>query len=176
MDTLQTILERRSIRAYKSEPIPDAHLRQILEAGRQAPSASNRQPWHFIVVGDAEQKRRVAEACGRQMWMADAAYIIVALGLPAVSGKWYKVDVAIALQNLVLAAYSLGYGTCWIGDFASAQLKNICHIPEDIEVVACTPLGVPDASPAARPRKDWGQVFSADSYGQVVSLGAGVRN
>jgi nitroreductase len=170
VNTVETILERRSVRTYKPEPIPDAHLRQILEAGRQAPSAANRQPWHFIVVGQAEQKQRVAQACGGQMWMADAAYIIVALGLPVVSSKWYRVDVAIALENMVLAAYSLGYGTCWIGDFDAKRLKDICQIPEELEIVACTPLGVPDVKPAARPRKAWEQVFSAENYGQAMSL------
>jgi nitroreductase len=170
MDTLQTIMERRSIRKYKPEPIPAEHLRQILEAGRQAPSAANRQPWHFIVVGEPEQKRRLAEACRGQMWMADAAYILVAVGLPAVSNKWYRVDVAIALENMVLAARSLGYGTCWIGAFEPEQVKAVCQIPAELEVVACTPLGVPDAAPAARERKPWEEIFSAERYGQPLKI------
>lgn len=169
MDTLQAIFERRSVRKYKREPIPNEHLEQILEAGRQAPSAANRQPWHFIVVRDAEQKRRVAEACNGQMWMADAACILVALGLPSVSSKWYRVDVAIALENMVLAARSLGYGTCWIGAFDPEKIKAICEIPAEVEVVACTPLGVPDVMPAARERKPWEQIFSAERYGQPLS-------
>jgi nitroreductase len=168
MDTLQTILARRSIRSYKHEPVPAEDLKQILEATRQAPSAANRQPWHMIVVGDAEQKRRVAEACNGQMWLADAAYIIVALGLPQVMPKWYKVDVAIALENLVLAACSLGYGTCWIGAFDPEKVKAVCQAPAEAEVVACVPLGVPNAAPAARDRKSWEQIFSADHYGQKL--------
>ena len=168
MDTLQAIFERRSIRRYKREAIPDEHLKQILEAGRQAPSAANRQPWHFIVVREAEQKQRVAQACNGLMWMADAACILVALGLPAVSSKWYRVDVAIALENMVLAARSLGYGTCWIGAFDPEKVRTVCQIPPEAEVVACTPLGVPDVSPAARERKPWEQVFSAESYGQAL--------
>ncbi len=143
MDTLQTIFERRSIRKYKKEGIPAEHLHQILEAARQAPSAANRQPWHFVVVGDPEQKLRVAEACNGQKWMADAAYIIVAAGMPQLTSKWYKVDVAIALQTLVLAARSLGYGTCWIGAFDPAKVADVCGLPAEMEVVACTPLGVP---------------------------------
>jgi nitroreductase len=160
MDTLQAIFARRSIRKYKDAPIPDEHLNQILEAARQAPSAGNRQPWHFIVVRDPEQRRRVANACNSQMWMADAACIIVALGLPQVSPKWYPVDVAIAVENLVLAARSLGYGTCWVGAFDPAELKRVCGIPDEAEVVICTPLGVPDADSPARLRKDWNEVFS----------------
>jgi len=169
VDTLQTILERRSIRKYKGEAIPDEDLKQILEAGHQAPSAANRQPWHFVLVGDPKQRERVARACNGQMWMADAAYIVVALGLPAASSKWFRVDVAIALQNMVLAARSLGYGTCWIGAFDPARVKQVCQVPADLEVVACTPLGVPDVAPSARARKAWEQVFSANDYGQPLT-------
>jgi len=168
MDTLQTILERRSIRQYKKEPIPEDHLKQILEAMRQAPSAANRQPWHFIVVRDPQQKQRVASACNDQMWLADADCIIVGAGSPQVSNKWYRVDLAIALQTMVLAARSLGYGTCWIGAFDPAKVKDACGIPADMDVVACVPLGVPAVSPAARERKAWDQIFSADRYGQPL--------
>jgi nitroreductase len=170
MDALQTIFERRSVRKYKPEPIPEAHLKQILEAGRQAPSAANRQPWHFVVVSEPEQRKRVAEACNGQVWMADAACILVALGIPPVSSKWYRVDVAIALENMVLAARSLGYGSCWIGAFDPAKVKAVCQIPADLDVVACAPLGVPDMAPAARERKSWGQVFSADRYGETLDV------
>jgi nitroreductase len=170
MDTLQTIMERRSVRTYKKDPIPQEELQQILEAGRQAPSAANRQPWHFVVVGGEEQKRRVAQACNNQMWMADAAYILVAVGLPEVSSKWYKVDVAIALENMVLAAKSLGYGTCWIGAFAPEAVAQAVGLPEGTEVVACTPLGVPDIAPPARQRKEWNEVFSLDKYGEALEL------
>jgi nitroreductase len=170
VDTLQTIFERRSIRKYKPDPIPVENLKQILEAGRQAPSAANRQPWHLVVVGDPEQKRRVAQACNNQMWMADAAYILVAAGLPEVTAKWYKVDVAIAMENVVLAARDLGYGTCWIGAFDPDQVKAVCKLPANAEVVVCSPLGVPDASPQARGRKTWNELFSADQYGQPLTL------
>jgi len=170
MDALETILTRHSVRKYRPEPLPAEHLKQILEACRQAPSAANRQPWHFVVVGNPEKKARLAEACRGQLWMADAAYIIVGAGLPAVSEKWYRVDVAIALENLVLAAHALGYGTCWIGAFEPGEVKSVCGLPDDVEVVACTPLGVPDVTPAARPRKDWEQVFSADTYGQPLDV------
>ena len=170
MDTLQTIFARRSIRKYKADPIPDADLRQILEAGRQAPSAGNRQPWHFVVVGDPEQKRRVAQACNGQMWIADAAYVLVAVGLPEVSGKWYRVDVSMAMENIVLAARSLGYGTCWIGAFDPEQVKEVCQLPPEADVVVCAPLGVPDVSPPAKERKAWDEVFCADRYGKALKL------
>ena len=170
MDTFETIFSRRSVRKYKDQAIPSGDMKQILEAARQAPSSANRQPWHFCIVGDPKQKRRVAEACNGQMWIADAAHIVVAVGVPELTEKWYRVDVAIALQNMVLAAQSLGYGTCWIGAFDPAKIKSVCGIPDELDVVACTPLGVPDASPAARTRKEWDEVFSGDSYGEAFEL------
>jgi nitroreductase len=170
MDTLTAIHERRSVRTYKTDPIPDADLKRILAAGHQAPSAANRQPWHFVIVTDPEQRQRVAQACNNQMWMADAACIVVAVGRPPVTEKWYKVDVAIALQTMVLAAWSLGYGTCWIGAFTDAAVRAVCGIPDDLEVVACSPLGVPAVSPPARQRKDWDDVFSRDRFGEPLAL------
>ena len=169
MNTLETIMARRSIRRYRPEPIPEDDFKQILEAGHQAPSAANRQPWHFVVVGDAAQKKAVAEACNGQMWMADAAYILVAVGLPQVTEKWYKVDVAIAMENMVLAAASLGYGTCWIGAFDPAKVKELLALPAETDVVVCSPLGVPDVAPEPRPRKEWNEVFSGDTYGKPLT-------
>lgn len=170
MNTIETILKRRSIRKYKSDEIPQADLDKILECGRQAPSAANRQPWHFIVVRDKELKRKVAEACSGQNWLADAYVILAGIGNPNASrgstGRlWYEVDVSIAMQNMILAATSLGYGTCWIGAFDEGQVKALLKVPEEMRVVALTPIGVPDASPEARPRKDVNQVFSAEQYG-----------
>jgi len=164
MDTLQTIRERRSIRRYRPDPIPAADLNQILEAGRLAPSAANRQPWRFILVTEPKQKAALAQACGGQIWLADAACILVVVGLPEISAKWYRVDVAIAMQNMVLAAWSLGYGTCWIGAFDPAQVKQVCGIPDDAEVVACTPIGVPDISPAPKPRKEIAEIFAHGQF------------
>ncbi|MDI7277015.1 MAG: nitroreductase family protein [Anaerolineae bacterium] len=172
MDTLETIIERRSVRRYRPEPVPPAHLQQILEAGRQAPSAGNRQPWHFVVVRDPQHRRQLAQACNGQLWMADAACILVAVGLPQVSAKWHSVDVAIALQNIVLAARSLGYGTCWVGAFDPEAVRELCAIPGEAQILACTPLGVPEAWPAPKPRKGWDEVFSAERWGQPLSVTA----
>jgi len=170
VDTLRTIAERRSIRKYRRAPIPDEDLKRILEACRQAPSAGNRQPWHFVIVSDPELRARLAHACRGQTWMADAACIVVAVGLPEVSERWYRVDVAIAMENLVLAAHSLGYGTCWIGAFSPEEVKAVCRLPASAEVVACAPLGVPDVSPDARPRKEWDEIFSSNAYGESLKL------
>jgi len=165
MDTLDAIMQRRSVRKYSPSPIPEQDLKKILEAGRQAPSAANRQPWHFIVVRDEAQKKRLAEACSGQTWMADAGAIIAGLGKPQVSDKWHPVDVAIAMQNMILAATALGYGTCWVGAFDEAQVKAVLGLPDDLRVVALTPVGKPLDKPDRRPRMPMDEFVSLDRSG-----------
>jgi nitroreductase len=164
LDVIQAIMSRRSNRVYEPKPVSEEDLHTILEAGRQAPSASNRQPWHFVVVRAPDQKRKVAEACCQQNWMADAAVIIAGLGKVKASG--HQVDVVIAIQNMILAATALGYGTCWIGAFEQQQVKGVLGVPDDLDVVALTPIGVPADRPDARPRQPMSEFASLDRYGQ----------
>jgi len=168
---LENIFRRRSVRAYDPVAIEDGVLRQILEAGRQAPSAANRQPWQFVVVRDPERREALAEACNGQMWLADAGVLIVGLGVPSVSERWYRVDVAIAMENMILAATSFGLGTCWIGAFDEAKVKQVISAPEEVSVVAVTPIGVPKGEwPRARSRKEFSEVFHGDRFGQTLAL------
>ena len=164
MQTLETIFARRSIRAYQGTPIPAQDLQQILEAGRQAPSAANRQPWHFVVVTEPAQRKALADACNGQMWMADAGCIVVALGSPQISPKWYKVDVAIALEHIVLAAHSLGYGTCWIGAFDPAVAREVLGIPDNVTLIAFTPLGYTTVQATAKRRKPLAELVSYEHW------------
>jgi len=169
-DAITAIMERRSVRKYKPQPIPKEHLMMILEAGRQAPSAGNRQPWRFVVVKDEQVKRKLGEACNNQTWIADADVIIAGLSVPSESERWHDKDVMIAMQNMIIAATSLGYGTCWIGAFNEEKVKQVLEIPEGINVVALTPVGVPDETPKQRPRKEMKDIFFLDKYGKELQL------
>jgi nitroreductase len=135
-------------------------LKAILEAARQAPSARNRQPWHLVVVRDPEMKKQVAEACHEQHWMADAAVIIAACGQPRITEAWYAIDTAIALQNLHLAACSLGYGSCWIGAFREDDVRELLGVPAGMRVVCLTVVGVAAEDPPPPRRKDVDDLFS----------------
>jgi nitroreductase len=169
-DTISTILERRSIRKFKPEAISKADLATILEAGRQAPSASNRQPRHFVIARSPEVKTALGHAAGDQNWIATADVIIVALGLPEVTEKWQAVDTGTALHTMFLAASSLGYGACWIGRFSEEQVKEVLGIPEGPQVLALLPIGVPDVDPEPKPRKSLEELFSQERYGQALNL------
>jgi len=161
----ETILSRRSIRAYKREPIKREDLEKILEAARWAPSAGNRQPWHFVVVIDDELKEKLVPACRNQQFIADAGAIIVGLADVEASPKWAVVDTTIALEHIVLEATELGYGTCWIGAFDEAEVKKILNIPDKYRVVALIPVGVPAESPPPRPRKQLRDIASLNLFG-----------
>lgn len=170
MEVFEAIENRRSIRKYKPSNIQNEHLKKILEAARLAPSAGNRQPWCFIVVGSPERKKLLAEAARNQMFLADAGVIIVALADPEASSKWCKQDVMIAVEHMVLASIGLGYGTCWIGAFEEEQVKQLLGIPERIAVVALLPIGVPDEKPQPKPRKDFVAIFFDEKYGKPLTL------
>lgn len=172
MDVYEAIRVRRSIRRYKrGVEIPEEHLGKILEAARLAPSAGNRQPWRFIVVKNPEVKRRLAEACRRQMFIDEASVAIVALGDPAASRKWHMLDPMIAVEHMVLEATELGYGTCWIGAFDEAAVKELLGIPEELRVVCVLPIGVPDHSPPPKPRKPLSEIAYLDRYGKPYPIG-----
>jgi nitroreductase len=164
MDVFDAIKARRSIRKYKPQPIPTEKLEAILEAARLAPSAANRQPWRFIIIQDPERKKALAEAANHQTFLENAAAIVAAVGDPDLSTRWFEKDTMIALEHMVLAATTLGYGTCWIGAFNEDTIKNLLKIPQKTKVVALMPIGIPDEMPAARPRKKPSEVFTKEDW------------
>jgi nitroreductase len=164
-ETLETIWQRRSIRKYKDDPIPDTHLHLILEAARRAPTGSNRQNWRMVVVTDSALRRQTAEACNGQMWMAGAPLILCLVTLPGEG----NVNGAIVLDHAILAATSLGYGTCWIGAYDSEKVKAVLGIPQDHGIVCLTPVGLAAEAPNARPRKAPEQLFMRERFGSPLS-------
>lgn len=150
MSLLDVIFRRRSIRNYRSEPIPDDTLRNILEAGRLAPSADNAQPWHFIVVTEPEIKEKLATGVWNR-FIKDSAATIVGCGYAA--DRWSTVDVAIALENMVIAAEAQGVGSCWIGDFKEEEVKRLLGIPAHFKIVALVSFGYPAEKPTLRGKK-----------------------
>ena len=174
MDVLNAIETRRSVRKYKPVPVPDGDLKKILEAGRLAPSAGNKQPWGFVVVRDPGRRKLLAEAARNQTWTADAgAFLAVfsdSANSPGGYSKWTERDPMIAAENMILAAWSLGYGTCWVGAFEEEKVKSLLGIPEDKKVICLLPLGVPAETPAPKPRRAFEEVFHAESYGNPLEL------
>ncbi len=162
MEVYDTIMDRRSIRTYKKELIPKDKIEKLLETARLAPSAANRQNWKFIVVENEQIKNQLVSACSNQSFVGTASHVIAGIGDP--TQKWHQVDLAIALEHIVLEAVELGLGTCWIGAFNEEDVKKILKIPPDRKVVALLTVGVPDESPAARPRKALEEIIAYNEY------------
>jgi nitroreductase len=150
MDFYKVVRSRRSIRDYDPErDIPDEVLQRILEAGRLAPTASNRQPFRFKVIRSKKRREEIC-ACYKGQWLKDAPVILVAVGYR--DQAWIRqqdgqssveVDLTIALDHMILAAAAEGVGSCWILAYDYQRLKNVLHLKEN-EVVSCiTPLGYP---------------------------------
>lgn len=167
---LDIIKSRFSVREYADHPIEEDKLAMILEAARLAPSASNSQPWHFYVVKDREKIKQLAGKMpiGSQVvingFLEQAPILIVATAGPidllhkvlsfVVNKRWYYLDVAIAVEHMVLTAWDLGVGSCWIGWFDEKRVKNVLSIPKSEEVIALLTLGYPkDHVPREKIRK-----------------------
>jgi len=171
MSVLEIIRKRRSVRKYKGDPIPQDVLLRVLEAARLAPSGKNYQPWKFIIAQEKGLKKKLAKASAEQYFIAEAPLVIVACGFPdncySRMGRYMKswsVDVAIALEHLILQAEEEGLGTCWIGSFEEQEVKDLLNIPEGVRVLALTPLGYPDQTPSDRGRKSLNEIISYDRY------------
>jgi nitroreductase len=148
VDVFTAISSRKSIRAYSDKPVEEEKLHRVLEAGRLAPSAKNRQDWKFVVARDAEVRRKLSVAAMGQRFVAQAPVAIVGCGteptyvMPC-GQPAYSVDVSIAFYFMVLEAAELGLGTCWLGAFDEEEVKKVLGIPPGVRVVAMTPLGYP---------------------------------
>ena len=171
MDFYTVIEQRRSVRKYKSDPIPDDVLDRILNAARIAPSAKNYQPWRFVVVKDPDIKQKLVAASRNQGFVGEGAVIIIGCALVDIAwgrmggymSSW-SVDLTIAMDHLILAATREGLGTCWIGAFDEAQVKKILNIPDNVRVLALTPVGYPAETPKDRGRKPSNEVISYDRF------------
>jgi nitroreductase len=158
MDFSELVRNRYSVRAYKPDPVEDEKLAAVLEAARLAPTAANRQPFLLFVIDTKDREEELSRIYHRE-WFVQAPLIICACGLPGEVWKgehgrdYLGVDVAIAMDHLILAAAELGLGTCWIGAFDADAAREILNLPEDADPIIFTPLGYPADTPKPKERK-----------------------
>jgi len=189
VEILEAIRTRRSVRRYKPDPVDDKAIETVLEAARLAPSWANTQCWRFIVVRDNDIKTELVNALikveiGKALVdnpsiraVGSAPVVIVACARLGKSGyefgkpgtdkgdSWYMYDVALAMQNLSLAAHSLGLGTVNIGAMNAGKIASILDVPEGFCVVAMTPLGFYEVEPKPVPRKELSEIVFHDKFG-----------
>jgi len=124
-DLIQTIFSRRSIRKYTEEPVPETLVKTLLEAAMAAPSASNRKPWHFVVITEREILDRLANAHRYAKMLHDAPLCISVCGDESVSQRFWEQDCSAATQNILLAAAALGLGSVWCGVYPSEDRVRV---------------------------------------------------
>jgi len=165
MSIVELLLSRRSIRKFRKDQIPQDELQKILEAGRHSPSASNMQPWRFIVLTDP----KIKEQLSHRQWsgfIKDTAVTIVGCAYEGseYARKWSRVDTSIALENMVIAAWGFGIGSCWVGDFDEDEVRSILNVPNDWKILALISFGYPDETPEAPPKKPLSEIVSYNKF------------
>jgi nitroreductase len=170
MEFADLISTRRSIRAYRPEPVDDRTLARVLEAARLAPTACNRQPFRIVVVRTKGREHDIRRMYNRP-WIEQAPLVLCGCGIPGDTwsrrdGKNYNdVDVTIAMDHLVLAATNEGLGTCWIAAFDPAAARDVLALPDDVAIVAITPLGYPAEHPQSPARKPLSDLVFYERWG-----------
>lgn len=182
MMTLDEIISRRtSTRSFESRPISRNHIVALCEAARAAPSACNSQTWRFIAVTDTVTIERLCREAMRPVipnkWLAQAPLVMVGcsqldvianrIGARVTGIEYYRIDLGIAMEHMVLKATDLGLGTCWIGWFSTKKVRRILDIPGRIKISALLAVGYPRGRPAGKKnRKKLGEILFADKWGR----------
>ncbi len=169
MSMEEVIKQRRSVRSFTDEQVDDETVRHLLNMGRWAPSAGNRQPWHFYAVRDAEMRAQLAEAAGGQQFVVQAPVVIVVCAEPETSAARYGdrgrslyclQDTAAAVQNILLEVHARGLGACWVGAFDEQRCAEVLTLPEGRRPVAMIPIGHPASDPQPRARRSLDEVVT----------------
>ena len=169
MEFWEVLKSRRSIRQFDSErDVSPDMVEKLLEAATLAPTAGDRQPWHFVVVRRPDVKEAVARTALRQGFIATAPVMIVVCGEPERSGaRWGQVmadlhtvqDTSAATEHILLAATDMGLASCWVSALREEELSKVLVLPEKLRPLVIVPIGYPLRRPGARvPRRPPGEV------------------
>ena len=176
MDFQQLAAGRRSVRAYRPEPVPEPLVRQVLEAARLAPSACNRQPFRIVVIRTRGREAELLRIYPKE-WFVKAPLVLAVCAVP--DEAWARsrydgwsaaeTDATIATDHMLLAAADLGLGTCWVAAFDPAAAREILGLPENVVPVSFTPLGWPLDTPGAKERKPLEDLVHYERWQQSAS-------
>lgn len=174
MDVFEAIRTRRSIRAYKDEPVELELVERIIDAARYAPSGANLQPWKFIVVTNNEARQKIG--AGAKFYFikshhVNEAPVLIACLADMKKSKWAIIDTSLACQNLMLAAHALGLGTCFVGVFNEEETKDLLGVPDNYKVIGLITLGYPEGQEATPSRISVENIVSYESFSGETRAG-----
>ena len=165
MEPIDILLTRRSVRRYADTPIPQEKIDKILEAGRQSPSAVNRQPWHFILITDQSIKDKLGNGLfNRHIRKAPLTIIGTYTTDDPVTKRWGHTDTIIALQTMAIAAHLQNIATCWTGDYNEDNLRRTLNIPETTHIAALITFGNPQKPPKPRKKRPLNTILHTNTW------------
>ena len=169
MDFQELMNKRYSVRAYKTDPLEEEILQQVLDAARMAPTAHNKQPFQLILIRTAGREEELKRIYNKD-WFSQAPVVVLACAVhdsawSRADGKNYsEVDTTIAMDHLIMAATDFGLGTCWVADFDPQAARKILKLPEGVEPIAFTPIGYPAVDPRTKRRKTLTELVRNDNW------------
>src|SRR5215813_4800880 len=164
MNVFDCICTRSAVRSFRPEPIPERVVKKVLEAGRQAHSQRNRQPWRFVTIEKPDTLKQIGALASSGPYIADAP---LAIALVIEGAKNPYIDATRAAECLMLAAWSEGIGSCWVGGIDRPKIKELLGIPEEAELITVIPFGYPTAEETTKPkvRKRLSKIAFRERYG-----------
>jgi len=192
MDALENILTRRTVRKFKSTLVSDEQIKTILDAARWAPSAGNLQPWKFVIIRDPKTIKRIRDMfqsyvkvshltlpeghpyrIAREEKLRKGMYddyylgatVFIAVFVDPTERDSPIQDGSAAIENMMLAAWSLGLGSAWLNTLPDGEIKQLLEVPKKLKFMACIPIGYPLETPAPPPRKSLEELVHYEKYG-----------
>jgi nitroreductase len=165
MDVFEAVSTLLAVRRYQDNPVPAELVDQMVQAGHLTASASNKQPWHFVVVQDRDTLKRLGGLARTGPYIAQAALAVVVAVERA--SQFGISDASRAIQDMMLVAWSAGIGSNWVGFRGLDEVGTLLGIPSDLEVLAIVPFGYPDqiVGRGKKQRKPIGEVVSRERFG-----------
>ncbi|PYN14910.1 MAG: nitroreductase [Candidatus Rokuibacteriota bacterium] len=166
MDVFEAVRTTLAVRAYRPDPIPDDVLHRILEAGRLSASASNQQPWHFVVVRDREMLKKLGASASSGPYIAQAPLAVVVA--TDKKSRFGVSDASRAIQSMLITAWADGVGSNWVGFGGMEKARTLLDIPASLDVLAVLPFGYPARAvgKGKKQRKALHEVAHNEKYGK----------
>ncbi|MFW5852787.1 MAG: nitroreductase family protein [Nanoarchaeota archaeon] len=174
MELIEGIRTRKSVKKYLDKPVPNDLIGAVVESGSMAPSSGNKQNWKFVVVKNPTTQDQIAKHCNEQYWMASAPVFIVVCSDDDTIVRFYGnrgktvysiQNCAAAMQNMLLAAHSLGLGSCWVSEFDEVELANDIGLSSGARVQAILTLGYPTKEVHKKTFRPLKNIMFLESYG-----------
>jgi len=166
MDAIEALTRRKAQRAFAGLPVEAEKLKLIIDAGRHAMSARNLQPWQFVVISDRKRLGEIGALCSTGRFVGDAPAAIAVLK-DSTNTRWADIDCGQAVQNMATAAWSLGLGTCWVGNFDGPEIARMLGVPAPWTIFTILAFGYsnPANPPQSRPLKARREVVHYERWG-----------